>query len=115
MSFTYTTEKIDDLIMIILRGRFIESGGNHGLIEEVKEILESQATDFIVDLSGLEYLNSVGINTLVKMVNAINRKGHRLAFVNVPDKIKELLEVIKLNSVFTILDSTSDAVKLMKQ
>jgi anti-anti-sigma regulatory factor len=51
----------------------------------------------------------------VKMVNAINRKGHRLAFVNVPDKIKELLEVIKLNSVFTILDSTSDAVKLMKQ
>jgi anti-sigma B factor antagonist len=69
-----------------------------------KAILGGQ-TDLIFDLSGVDYVNSAGLRELVQMWERVQQKGGKLQFVNPTDRVRELLEIVGLDTIFEIYDS----------
>jgi anti-sigma B factor antagonist len=64
----------------------------HGLIPDRKRI--------VLDLSGLEWIDSMGIGTLVRIHAGCRSAGCQLQLINMGTRVKELLALTGLLSVF---------------
>jgi anti-sigma B factor antagonist len=61
--------------------------------------------ELILDLGGVDYVNSAGLRELVQMWERVQQKGAKLLFVNPTDRVRELLEIVGLDTVFEIHNS----------
>jgi anti-sigma B factor antagonist len=74
----------------------------HGLIADRKQI--------VLDLSDLEWIDSMGIGTLVRLHTGCRHAGSQLQLINMGQRVKELLGLTGLLGVFTGTgDSTAEA------
>ena len=110
MIFEYDSYLRGPCKVICLKGRFIEHSTAENLLTELEVDVNRNTDRFLVDLSGLQYINSIGINSIVKMVHLINRHGGNLVFASGPGKVRELLELIRLNSVISIYDTQEEGI-----
>lgn len=84
------------------------------LIEEVKNILQKGNLGFVIDLNQVKYLNSSGINLLISILTIIRNEEGDLVLASISQKIKNLLIITKLNSIFNVEDNVDDAINFLK-
>lgn len=58
--------------------------------------------ELILDMSGLEYMNSAGLRELVDLMDRIKQRGGVLRIANPSDRVKKLLDLVGLDSVLDI-------------
>jgi anti-anti-sigma factor len=115
MAFSYEYKHKSSFSLYALEGRFVESTKDMALVGVVCEELLERNVNLIIDLGKMAYINSVGINALVRIVKEANNSHKQVVFVNVPERVMGLLEVIKLNSVFTIRKSLEEGVSYLEE
>ena len=75
----------------------------------VKEQVERGESHFILDLSGLEYISSAGLRTmLIHQKNLSTAKGD-MVLCGLQGMVREVFEISGFNTIFTILDSLEEA------
>jgi len=57
----------------------------------------AQERSLVVDLSGFRWLNSLELGVLTQLAKACRKNGHRLVLSSVPRRIRELLNLFRLN------------------
>jgi len=62
----------------------------------------------LVDLSGVEYIDSSGVASLVEAFQEAKKSGVEFALVSVNDAARRVLELARLDKVFTIHDTLAD-------
>ena len=67
--------------------------------DAVKNLIPEKKT-IILDLSGVTYVDSSGLGTLVGIWVSAERGGCELKLVNVSDRIKELLRLTNVDKLF---------------
>ncbi len=97
--------------LIHLSGRFVENENDVALLEQIETQFEREQTRFIIDLSAVSYMNSTGINLLVKCIKRINERKAQLVFTAAPDHILELLSIIQLNSIIHLSPSIEEGIQ----
>jgi anti-sigma B factor antagonist len=63
----------------------------------------------IVDLSGVTYIDSSGVASLVEALQAAKNKGSRFSLAAVSEPTRRVLELARLDKVFTLHDSLDEA------
>jgi anti-sigma B factor antagonist len=63
----------------------------------------------ILNLAEIKILNSLGINSLIKIFTKCRNNGGDLYIVNISEKINQVLLLTKLNTVLNIANSTAEA------
>ena len=81
------------------------------ILKAAQAKIEKGFSKFVVDLSTVEYMNSVGLNLLINLITKSKDIGGRVAVVNASDKIIQLLEVTKLKSLFQLTSSVDEAIQ----
>ncbi len=71
------------------------------LESEVTKLPES-ITEFVLDLTDLEYVSSAGLRVLVMTQKLAARRGGTLTLLNTTDDVQEVLEMTGLADVFDI-------------
>ena len=71
------------------------------------EIL-SAGQSVIVDFSGLDYIDSSGMATLVEGLNIANKSNLQLMIAAANGAPKQVLELTRLDQVFTLVDSIDE-------
>ncbi len=64
--------------------------------------------DVLVDLSGVDYIDSSGVASLVEAFQASKKKGTGFALVSVNAPALRVLQLARLDKVFTIHESLTD-------
>ncbi|MBN1554481.1 MAG: STAS domain-containing protein [Phycisphaerae bacterium] len=72
-------------------------------------LLDEQPSKVVVDLSGVPYMDSSGVASLVKLLSRTRKLGVSLVLLSPSQKVKSIFEITRLNSVFTITDSKEEA------
>jgi anti-anti-sigma factor len=73
----------------------------------------SPVAEILLDMSGVEYMNSAGLRELVKAFKLIQRAGGWLTLVNPSDYVRKLLELVGLEPIFEIhVDPLWDPMRL---
>jgi anti-sigma B factor antagonist len=72
-----------------------------------KLVQETGCTGLRIDLSSVEFIDSSGIGALIAIRNAADSAAVPVVFANPSAKVSSVLEITRLNEVFTIeIDGT---------
>ena len=84
------------------------------LLNEIDNLIADDFKKFILDLSSLQHVNSSGLNVLIGILTKSRNANGEVVISNVPEKIKSLLVITKLNTVFSVMDNNKSAEKVLR-
>lgn len=84
------------------------------VLQAVEAELEKGSRNFVVDLSHMQYINSVGINFLIQLKRSCAEAKGKMAICHASDKVKELLQILRLGSMFFLTDSKEEALLFLR-
>jgi anti-sigma B factor antagonist len=98
---TLDIERKDDVTIIRCHGQLV-SGLTDTLYSNVRPMIPTTKR-IVLDLSDLTWMDSMGLGTLVALFTSAKAAGCELQLLNIGKRIKELLGLTHLLSVFTII------------
>ena len=75
----------------------------------VKELMSSGDRRFVFDLGGVEWVDSAGIGFLVSCLTSLGQTGAKLRLASPPERVRHVLGITRLDTVFAIFDSKDQA------
>jgi len=72
-------------------------------------VLDDGPQRIIVNLSGVSYMDSSGVASLVKLLARTRKSGCPLSLVGLTARVKSLFEITRLDIVFNISPTEKDA------
>ena len=79
------------------------------LKDKVQSLLQQDRRQILVDLASVSYVDSAGLGELVQAYATTKNRGGALKLVNVTKRLKDLLVVTKLLTVFDTFDDEASA------
>lgn len=101
---------IGPVTVLDLSGKLTLSEGAGRLKEKVSSLVFEDRKHIILDLAHLSYLDSAGLGEMVACYSTATKGGGKVKLANTTGKIKDLLTITKLLTVFDAYDSEAEAV-----
>ena len=98
-----------DVTILDLEGKITIGEGNVSLRSAVRHLAEEGRKKILLNLGGVSYMDSSGIGELVSSHTTITGKAGQLKLLNLQAKIKDLLAITKLLTVFDVYENESEA------
>jgi len=98
---TLDFDRVGKAALVRCQGKLVV-GVNNILYIRVRELIPDNKR-IVLDLTGLTFMDSTGLGTLVRLYVAARSSGCNLELINLGKRIRELLGVANLLSVFTIV------------
>jgi len=80
------------------------------LREQLHGLVAEGHTKIVVDLDGVDFLDSTGLGVLVGALKRVRSNDGELSLVCTQPRIRKVFEVTGLTKVFTLYDSVDEAV-----
>ena len=87
----------------------LNKGGDVLLKDKVQSLIQQGQKNILLDLSGVSYVDSAGLGELVQAYATTKNRGGALKLLSVTKRLKDLLVVTKLLTVFDTYDTEADA------
>src|SRR5258708_17242340 len=111
MSLSVKTRTSGNVAIVDLQGR-ITLGEPTGLLRDtVKSVLAGGNKNILLNLGEVSYIDSAGLGELVGCSTTVRNAGGTLKLLQLQKKIKDLLQITKLHTIFEVLDDEATAVK----
>ena len=83
-------------------GRITLGEGSALLRKTIRDLLEDERTNILVNLADVSYIDSSGIGELVSAYSAVKSRGGELKLLHLTKKVHDLLQITKLYTVFEV-------------
>jgi anti-sigma B factor antagonist len=105
------SRQVGDISVVEVRGRITVGEGNIMLREVVTGLVENGKKRIVLNLQGVEYVDSGGLGELVRTHTTLQKEGGQLKMANVNPRVQELLKVTSLHKVFDVHKDEASAVQ----
>ena len=102
-------------IQILSPKSLLDEWENRQILKELQARINAGCHQFVVDLSNLQLINSVGLNFLLTLLSRIQNVGGQLVLIHVNTFIAKLFETTRLTSVFEFQASLEDALAQLEE
>lgn len=104
-------EKIHGKVAVLsLKGDLMGEPETASLREKIKTLLAAGTVNIVADLSGVRYVSSTGLGTLIAALTSVKNKGGDLRLAAVTEKVESLFVITQLVKVFKEYESVERAV-----
>jgi anti-sigma B factor antagonist len=110
MALHATHRDSGQVIVVDLSGRIILGEGSALLRKTVRELLEEKRNKIVLNLGDVDYIDSSGIGELVSAYTAVKNRGGDLKLLNLTKKVRDLIQLTKLYTVFDVYTDEHSAV-----
>jgi anti-sigma B factor antagonist len=114
MSMTLKRRRIDDVVILDLSGRITIGEGTLVLRSEIQKLLDAGDTKFLLNLADVDYIDSSGLGELVSSFTTVRNKNGQLKLLNLTRRVRDLLQITKLLTVFDTFDNETEALKTLQ-
>ena len=114
MSMTLKPRRIDDVVILDLSGRITISEGTLVLRNEIQKLLNAGDAKFLLNLADVDYIDSSGLGELVSSFTTVRNKNGQLKLLNLTRRVRDLLQITKLLTVFDTFDNETEALKTLQ-
>lgn len=114
MKLDLETRAIDDVTVLYCRGRFTYRDEATAFSQKIADLLP-HARQVVVEFSELEVIDSAGLGELVVVHMWIRASGCALKLAGPNPRIRQLLELTNLLSVFDVHPTLDDALRSFQQ
>jgi len=105
---------VGDVMVLDIKGKIVLGDGDALLKDKVNSLVNQGRKNILLNLEGVPYIDSAGLGEVVRTYTTVSKNEGSLKLLNVTKRIKDLLVITKLETVFETFDSESDAVKSFK-
>jgi anti-sigma B factor antagonist len=109
-----TTREDGPVIIVDLSGRIALGEGSALLRKTIRDLAEAGNTKILLNLGDINYIDSSGIGELVSGFTAVRSRQGELKLLNLTRKVKDLLQITKLFTVFDVYEDETIAVASFK-
>jgi anti-sigma B factor antagonist len=93
-----------------LSGKITLGEGGVTLRDEVRKLVAAGQKKIVLNLADVNYIDSSGLGELVSAYTAVKNAGGELKLLNLTSKVRDLLVITKLVTVFDVKDDEASAV-----
>jgi anti-sigma B factor antagonist len=111
MSLKIESRDVGHVSILDVRGRIVLGEEIHTLRDAVRKLVAEGKKKIILNLADVDYLDSSGVGELVGSFITVRNAGGELKLLNLTQKVRDVLHVTKLYTVFDIRDDEFTAVK----
>ncbi len=112
--FNYTIEELNSVQVIIFKGRILDQSHTTEFINKFNTLLNQGEKKFIIDFSEIDYINSAGLNVLITLLTKTRDNNGEFYICNIPIKVKRLIAISKLESIFKMEATLDDALQKLR-
>jgi len=105
------TRTVNGVTILDVSGKIRLAEGSADIRKSVRAPLDAGRTNILLNLGDVKYIDSSGIGELVSSFTTVTNKGGKLKLLNLTLKLRELLAITKLLTVFESFDNEDEAVK----
>ncbi|MCB0279386.1 MAG: STAS domain-containing protein [Calditrichaeota bacterium] len=106
-----SVEEIGQVTVLKLSGNIVGGPESITVNQTLANLISDKKVRVILDLSGIDFMNSSGLGVIIHSANQLKQNNGSLRLANVSDKIKHIMKITKLDSVFDSYESVDAAVK----
>jgi len=92
-------------------GRITLGEGSSTLRDSVREMVSKGQKKILLNLGEVSYIDSSGIGELVSAFTTVTNGGGQLKLLNLTKRVRDLLQITKLYTVFDVHDSEVSAIR----
>ncbi len=105
---------INGIVMLELSGKVMGGPDANLLSEKLHELVDKKKTKIVADLGKVSWMNSSGLGILIGGLTTMRNNNGDLKLINVTERIKSLLIITKLITIFETFESLDEAVDSFK-
>jgi anti-sigma B factor antagonist len=102
--------RVGDVTVIDIAGQIKLDEDAVSLRDAVRDLAAKDQKKILVNLVEVPYIDSSGVGELVAGFTTVTNKGGQLKLLNLTKRVKDLLQITKLNTVFEVHDDEAHAV-----
>ena len=115
MALTIKVRRVSDVAVLDLDGK-ITLGENTGILrDELRSLLAQGTKHIVLNMANVSYVDSAGLGELVGAYTTAANQGGSVALLHLQGKMKDLLQITKLHTVFNTFEDEQTAVSSFGQ
>jgi anti-sigma B factor antagonist len=111
MSCKASVRHVGDVAVVDISGRLTLGDGSGMIRNTIKDLVTAGERRILLNLKDVSYMDSAGLGEMVGAYATVSNMGGYIKLLNTQGKIKDLLQVTKLYTVFATFDDEAQAVR----
>ena len=111
MSVKLNIRQVGDVSVVDVAGRITLGEGSSALRDAIKELVGKGQKKILLNLGEVSYIDSSGIGELVSGFTSVTNGGGQLKLLNLNKRVKDLLQITKLYTVFDVHEDETNAIR----
>ena len=103
------TRTVGDVHVLDISGKITLGAGTKTMRHTISDLLENGGNKIILNLTDVNYIDSGGIGELIRTYTTVTKEGKQLRLLNLTKKVRELLVITKLLTVFQVFEGEQAA------
>jgi anti-sigma B factor antagonist len=106
-----TERSIGDVVIVDVAGKVtLGEGGDTMLKDKLRSLVQQGRRQLLLNLADVAYVDSAGLGAIVQSYTTVTNQGGSLKLLHLTRRIKDLLAITKLITVFDTYDNEAEAV-----
>ena len=101
---------VGDVVIVDVSGKVTLGGGDVVLKDKMQSLVQQGRKKVLLNLAEVSYVDSAGLGEIVQSYATVMKNGGALKLLHVTKRIKDLLSITKLLTVFECFDSEAEAI-----
>lgn len=114
MALTIHSREVDGVTVLDLSGRITLGEGSVQLREAVRDLISKGSKNILLNMGDVNYIDSSGLGELVSAFTTAKNQGAAVKLLSLTKKVKDVLQLTKLYTVFDIYDDEASAIASYK-
>lgn len=111
MSVKLNNRQVGDVTVMDVAGRITLGEGSSALRESLRDLVGKDHKKILLNLGDVTYIDSSGIGELVSGFTTVTNAGGQLKLLGLNKRVKDLLQITKLYTVFDVHEDEAGAVR----
>lgn len=111
MSVKLSTRQVGDVSVVDVAGRITLGEGSSALRDLMRDMVSKGQKKILLNLGEVSYIDSSGIGELVSGFTTVTNNGGQLKLLGLTKRVKDLLQITKLYTVFDVHDDEAGAIR----
>ena len=105
-----SSKETDGITIVALHGSLLGGPDASALNEELHKLTEKKKVRIVIDMSGVESMNSSGLTMLINALTTVKNASGTLELAGASRKLESLIAITKLSTVFESFPTVKKAV-----
>jgi anti-sigma B factor antagonist len=106
--------KIGNVTVFDLKGKILFGDGIDELRQSINTAIKDKEKQLVLNFAEVPYLDSTGLGEVVRSYTTLKKEGGTVKIANLTNKVKDLMMVTKLITVFETFENENEAVTSFK-